>query len=170
MTNDSIKDLRPDPQNARQHNPRNLAMIEDSLRRVGAARSVVIDDDNIILAGNGVVAAAEAAGIERIRVIETDGDEIIAVRRSGLTDEQKRLLAYYDNRTAELATWSAEQVVADLDAGLSLEGMFYEDELATILGNAADDLASVEFREYDESVADEVEYLTCPECGHRWPK
>lgn len=29
---------------------------------------------------------------------------------------------------------------------------------------------NVEFREYDESVADEVEYIECPECGHRWPK
>ena len=28
----------------------------------------------------------------------------------------------------------------------------------------------VEFPEYDESVADEVEYIECPECGHRWPK
>jgi len=28
----------------------------------------------------------------------------------------------------------------------------------------------VEFPEYDESIADEVEYLECPECGHRWPK
>ena len=28
----------------------------------------------------------------------------------------------------------------------------------------------VEFPEYDESVADEVEYITCPECGHKWPK
>jgi hypothetical protein len=27
-----------------------------------------------------------------------------------------------------------------------------------------------EFREYDESVADDVEYITCPECGHKWPK
>ncbi len=29
---------------------------------------------------------------------------------------------------------------------------------------------NVEFKEYDESVENEVEYLTCPECGHKWPK
>jgi len=28
----------------------------------------------------------------------------------------------------------------------------------------------IEFPEYDESIADEVEYLECPECGHKWPK
>lgn len=32
------------------------------------------------------------------------------------------------------------------------------------------DLNSVEFKEYEESVADGVEYLTCPACGHKWPK
>ena len=27
-----------------------------------------------------------------------------------------------------------------------------------------------EFREYDETVEGTVEYITCPECGHKWPK
>lgn len=29
---------------------------------------------------------------------------------------------------------------------------------------------NIEFKEYDESVADDVEYIECPECGHKWPK
>jgi hypothetical protein len=36
--------------------------MSDSLKEVGAARSVVIDEDNVILAGNAMVAAAKAAG------------------------------------------------------------------------------------------------------------
>jgi hypothetical protein len=27
-----------------------------------------------------------------------------------------------------------------------------------------------EFKEYDESIADDVEYIECPSCGHKWPK
>jgi len=27
-----------------------------------------------------------------------------------------------------------------------------------------------EFKEYDESVADDVEFIECPNCGHKWPK
>lgn len=27
-----------------------------------------------------------------------------------------------------------------------------------------------EWREYDESAADDVEYCECPKCGHKWPK
>lgn len=30
-------------------------------------------------------------------------------------------------------------------------------------------LESVEFPEYDESIADEVKYMTCPKCGEMWP-
>lgn len=41
-------------------------MIADGLRQVGAARSIVIDEKNVILAGNGVVQAAATAGITRL--------------------------------------------------------------------------------------------------------
>jgi DNA modification methylase len=94
----------------------------------------VIDEDNVILAGNGVTEAAAEAGITRVRVIEASGDELIAVRRSGLTGAQKRSLAIYDNRTAELAEWSPEQIRADIDAGLDLKPWFTEDELAAVVG------------------------------------
>ena len=33
-----------------------------------------------------------------------------------------------------------------------------------------DGLIFPEFKEYDESIADEVEFNECPECGHKWPK
>ena len=49
-----ITDLRPDPQNRRLHNPKNRAMVVDALKAVRAARSIVISQDNVILAGNGV--------------------------------------------------------------------------------------------------------------------
>src|SRR4026209_1099102 len=88
-----IKDLTPDPVTRRLHNPRNIGMVVDALHQVGAARSIVIDEDNVILAGNGVTEAAAEAGITKLRVIDAAGDELIAVRRSGLTDEQKRALA-----------------------------------------------------------------------------
>jgi hypothetical protein len=37
-----LSDLKPDPQNARKHTPRNVAMVADALQEVGAARSIVI--------------------------------------------------------------------------------------------------------------------------------
>jgi hypothetical protein len=107
-------------------------MVTDALRDVGAARSIVIDEGNVILAGNGVTEAAAAAGISKVRVIDAAGDELIAVRRSGLTDEQKRHLAMYDNRTPELAEWNFEQLAVDLKNGTDLAPFFFDGELAAM--------------------------------------
>lgn len=123
-----IGQLKPDPKNARKHNQRNIGQIVSSLQEVGASRSIVIDEDNIILAGNGVIEAAGIAGIENVRVIEADGNEIIAVKRKGLTPEQKTRLALWDNRAAELAEWDVDQLQIDFDSGM-LDGMFSDIDL-----------------------------------------
>lgn len=125
----SLADLKTDKKNARKHNPRNIGMIETSLRQVGAARSGVIDEDGVILAGNGTYEALASAGIERVRVVETDGKEWVVVKRTGLSEEQKRQLALADNRAAELATWDAPALEAQ---GIDLNPWFTPDELANL--------------------------------------
>jgi hypothetical protein len=117
----NLADLHQDSKNARAHNPRNVGMIVDALREVGAARSGVIDEDGRILAGNATWEALAEAGIERIKVVEADGEEWVVVKRSGLTEEQKRRLALYDNRTAELAEWDVEVLADDIEL---LDGLF----------------------------------------------
>lgn len=160
-------DLTPDSENRRAHNPRNVGMIVDSLHRVGAGRSIVIDEDGVVLAGNGVVEAAAEAGIEQVRIIEASGHELIAVRRRGLTPEQKRHLAISDNRAAELATWNLEQLRADADAGLDLAAFFPPVELADLLG--ADAPAPKFHPEAPAHPLDELaDNITCPACGHSW--
>lgn len=101
----SLRDLKPDPRNARKRTDRSASLIQESLQRFGAARSIVIDEDGRILAGNGTVEGAKAAGIEKVRIIEASGDELVAVRRTGLTEEQKIGLALADNRTSDLSEW-----------------------------------------------------------------
>lgn len=162
-----VRDLMPDPDNRRAHNPRNVGMIVDSLHRVGAGRSIVIDEDGVVLAGNGVVEAAAEAGIEQVRIIEASGHELIAVRRRGLTPEQKRHLAISDNRAAELATWNLDQLRADAEAGLDLAEFFSPVELADLLGADAPTpkFTPVEPTHRLDSLA---ENTTCPACGHSW--
>lgn len=130
-----IKDLVADPSNRRKHNPRNIGMVVDALQQVGAARSIVIDEDNVVLAGNGVSEAAMEAGITRVQVVEVDGSTLVAVRRTGLTEAQKRALAMFDNRTGELAEWDGERLREDVEAGLALEPWFHEEELAALVGH-----------------------------------
>lgn len=52
----SVGDLKPDPRNARRHTPGNVGAIEQALHEVGAARSIVIDEDGTVLAGNATIA------------------------------------------------------------------------------------------------------------------
>jgi hypothetical protein len=85
-----------------------------------------------VLAGNATIAAASQAGLTRVRVIDADGTELIAVRRSGLTPGQKHRLALYDNR-AELAEWDRE-VLASLADEMDLSVLWHHDELADLLG------------------------------------
>jgi DNA modification methylase len=129
----SISDLRSDHKNARKRTDRSASLIEESLKRYGAARSVVIDEDNRILAGNGTVDAAKRAGISKVRVIETEGDEIIAVKRTGLTEDQKIGLALADNRTSDLSEWDKE-MLHQLSEEHDITPWFEAEDLAEIMG------------------------------------
>lgn len=131
-----VSELKPLTPNPRRRTERSAAMIVDSLHRHGAARSIVIDEDNVVLAGNGTTDAAAEAGITRVRVVEAAGDELIAVRRRGLTAEQKAALALADNRTAELAVWDNDviaQLVAEMP-GLA-KGLWSAQEMREILAS-----------------------------------
>lgn len=134
-----IKDLKFQPKNARKHNPRNIGLIADSLNDVGAARSIVIDEDNVILAGNGTIEAAAEAGITGVRVVEASGNEIIAVRRTGLTAKQKQRLAIADNRAQDLSEFDADilREIASTDDGDVLAGMFSTEEIDALLEEQA---------------------------------
>jgi hypothetical protein len=101
---------------------------------VGAARSIVIDEGDEILAGNGVVEAARQVGLSRVQVVEVDGQTLVAVRRRNLSPAQKRALALYDNRTAELAEWDTDQLAADRAAGLELQPYWTADEERALFG------------------------------------
>jgi len=137
-----IGELTPDPDNARRHTPRNVGTIVEAIHEVGAARSIVIDENGVILAGNATVEAAAEAGLTKVQVVDTDGETIVAVRRMNLTPAQKTRLALYDNRTAELAdNWNIEMLQALRDRGVPLEGLWTEHELEALFNATVDNPA-----------------------------
>lgn len=125
--------LKSDHKNARKRTDRSASLIAESLKQFGAARSIVIDEDNRILAGNGTIEGAKAAGIENVRVIETDGTEIIAVKRTGLSEDEKIGLALADNRTSDLSDWDKD-MLQQLSEEHDVAPWFDADDLAEILG------------------------------------
>jgi DNA modification methylase len=129
----SIKDLKSDHKNARRRTDRSASLIAESLKRYGAARSIVIDEDGRILAGNGTVEGAKKAGIDKLRIIEAEGDELIAVRRAGLSEDEKVGLALADNRTSDLSDWDKD-MLQQLSEEHDIAPWFDADDLAEILG------------------------------------
>lgn len=126
-----IKDLKQDKRNYRKHNQQNLDLIKKSVSEVGLGRSVVIDNENEIVCGNGLVSTLDKN--TPIKVIETDGTELVVVKRTDLsTDSEKRKqLAIMDNSTSDSSEFDLESLQADFDVeqlqdwGLDIE---FEDE------------------------------------------
>ena len=56
----TLADLTPDGENFNKHTEFGTKLLEDSLRKFGAGRSILVDKDGNIIAGNGVVETAVA--------------------------------------------------------------------------------------------------------------
>jgi len=139
MPSNAIKttDLIPDKKNARKRTAQSAHLIQESLKRYGTARSVVIDENNMLIAGHGTVEAAKALGIDKVKVIDAAGDELIAVRRSGWTDTEKVGANLADNRTSDLSEWDAE-MLQDLASDHDISPWFSEDDINDLLGQSED--------------------------------
>lgn len=149
-----IADLSPDPRNANKGTDRGLDMLKTSLREYGAGRSLLLDKHGVVIAGNKTLEAAASVGIERVRVVETDGTEIIAVKRIDLDlseDARAKALAVADNRVAEIGlSWDAE-VLDELSAShVELSHLFTNEELALIVLDAQDAMSANNHQSNDE--------------------
>lgn len=134
-----ITDYKPDPHNANRGTERGQYMLDRSVEEVGAARSLVAAADDTIPAGNKSLQAFVDAGLEDVIEVETDGTTPVVVKRTdwaSVDDERARKYAYFDNRASEVGlAWDADQVLADLNAGVDLSALWHEDELAALLAS-----------------------------------
>lgn len=165
-----LKELLLDKKNANRGTERGAKALENSLRKFGAGRSILIDKDGRVIAGNKTLQQAIKNGMSDIEVVQTDGSKLVAVQRTDLdleNDAKARELAYADNRIAEIdLEWDAQRILDDLQSGVELGELFDQEELDELLNNIPD----VDFKEFDESVEKEVQYNVCPKCGHKFPK
>ena len=131
-----ISELIPDHANANKGTERGRYALEASLRQYGAGRSILLDKNGRIIAGNKTVEVAADVGLDDVLIVQTDGKQIVAVQRTDLDIDsvEGRGLAYADNRVGQLSLdWDAEQVLADLNAGMDLSGMWKQDELDELI-------------------------------------
>lgn len=107
-------ELKFDPKNYRIHTDKNKRLIRKSLEECGAGRSILFDKDNFIIAGNGVYEQALELGLP-VRVIESDGNELIAIKRTDLSteDAKRKALALADNYTSDTSVFDIDAIVED---------------------------------------------------------
>lgn len=121
-----IEELKQDQHNFNKGTEEGEALMDKSLTELGAGRSILIDKYGNIIAGNKTQKAAIKAGIKRVRVIETTGDELVAVKRTDvdIDSELGRKLAYADNVTQQVnLAWDETELalVSDQVAGFDLD-------------------------------------------------
>ena len=153
-----IKDLIPDEANFNTGTEFGNSLIDKSLSKFGAGRSILIDKNNRIIAGNKTIENAAANGFDDIVIVETTGEQIVAVKRTDidLNTKRGREMALADNATAKAnISWDA-QALTEWEMPVEEWGVFLE--------------TAPEFKEYTEDVENEVQYIECPECSHRFPK
>jgi len=84
MKEKTLADLHPDRFNFNRGTFHGRRTIARSLRENGAGRSILIDKDDNIISGNQTVAEAIKQG-KKLKIVDTDPDTIIAVRRPDLS-------------------------------------------------------------------------------------
>lgn len=166
----SLADLVPDEQNANQGTVRGRAFVETSLQKYGAGRSILVDRNGKILAGNKTSEAAYSIGMEGVEVVQTDGRKLVVVQRTDLDldhDPAARGLALSDNRASEIGlAWNPDVLSMLQDTNPEVvESVFDPHELEEILAKSetVPDFQPVGIEE--QGRLDQKKPVTCPECG-----
>lgn len=109
-----MEEIKFDKRNYRVHNDENKRVIRKSLKELGAGRSIVIDNEGEIIAGNGVYEQAQKLGI-KTKIVETDGSELVVVKRTDLAtgDDKRKRLALADNAASDTSDWAEELLRED---------------------------------------------------------
>jgi hypothetical protein len=157
-----LSDLLQDRNNANQGTEHGKELLEQSLRELGAGRSILIDKNGRIIAGNKTAQVATELGLDNILIIKTDGTKIIAVQRTDLdlSDPKARQLSVADNRISQLDLEWSEQVIQAYAAehpGV-IAGVFTNAELEALFSRSAfltpeDVLSNFDSDEGDEGSA-----------------
>ena len=102
-----VKDLKPYENNAKKHGERQIERLAASIQEFGFVSPILIDKDNVIIAGHGRFAAATRLGLEKVPCVCVEG----------LTEDQKKAYILADNRLSELDTsWDMDLVQKELES------------------------------------------------------
>lgn len=103
-----------------------VGVIKQSLQEFGFQQPIVIDKDNVVVAGNALYKAAKELGLEKVPCIRTDY----------LTDEQIQQYRIADNKTSEFARWNEKKLRKELSYLGSPQSLQYcfDENILSMLG------------------------------------
>ena len=152
---DKVKNLE---RNARKHSPAQIQQIEESIKRFGFLSPIVIDENNVCVAGNGRLEAARKLGLT----------EVPAIRAGGLPPDELRAYALVDNRLSETSEWDPailkeelDDLMIKLDMDLECVG-FAPDEIESLVGKL---VTPIDIDDEKPPKEKEMMELHCPKCG-----
>ncbi len=123
VINLKIEDIKPNPKNPKKHI---VEKISQSISEFGYVEPIVVDENNVILAGHGRLKALKHNGAVEAEVI---------VKR-GLSEEQKEKYMILSNKLVEAGGWD-ETLLKGFDSDLLLSSGFSVEELENIFEKEA---------------------------------
>ena len=153
-----MTEIKFDKRNYRKHNDKNKDLIKKSLDECGAGRSILIDNEGEIIAGNGVYEQAKALNIP-VKVVETDGSELVVVKRTDLAtdDEKRKRLAIMDNSANDTSEFDIALLQSDFDVpDLQDMGIDLPEFNVSQFGSE---------QNFDDIVQNQKQPKICPHCG-----
>jgi len=160
----NLDHLTPDRRNANKGTERGLGMLEQSLRHCGAGRSILVDRNGQVIAGNKTLERAQELGLGLV-IVDSDGTSVVAVRRTDLDlehDARARELAIADNRVAQVdLEWDLAELAAERDDGGILDDYWFDAELDLLL--------AAEGRHSASPPVESERTVECPQCGFSIP-
>lgn len=149
IKNIKLEDLKPYEKNPRK-NDEAVQYVAESIKQFGFKVPIIIDKNNVIVAGHTRFKAATQLGLKEVPCIVADD----------LTDEQIKAFRLADNKVSEKSEWDFELL---------------DEELKDIIDIDMEDLGFLNFEEADVEIDDffedteikdkEPKKIQCPHCG-----
>ena len=169
-----LSEFKQDPHNLNKGTDSGNRILSKSIQELGLGRSILVDKNGFIIAGNKTAQAALNEGVNDAIVVPTSGDKVVVVQRTDLdlsTDPRAKQLAIADNRVAELnLEWDAD-ALAELATEIDLEWLEIDDGFLAQLESFDEEPRDDEESNTKEIDTDDFEFdCKCPKCGFEFTK
>lgn len=160
----TLNEIKPYEKNPR-HNDDAVKYVKNSIKRFGFKVPIVIDKNNVIVAGHTRYKASLELGLEKVPCIVADD----------LTEKQIKAFRLADNKTAEKAYWDFDllnEELTELNIDFDMNEFGFNIDVSESFNDSDDEKEEIENTSDAPEDFEEIEELEtqhkCPKCGYEW--